>query len=225
MSPVRFGVFDCEATSHTTWPAQLLQPKMFPTTSNEIRFSLISTNADFSFTYHPEQRKRFRDGSLVGEWRMRYHDLFDEKDEVLARNQPQKHFYEWLSAVLLREAIGYEGYIAKTHARKRKLFASIVPEEVFSFVDANQSGIPDLFVYSPTGDCFFCEVKGGPDKVRLNQELAFGKLHEVCKKRVRILHLAEFHRQIISYSSRRGPGASHHITSTQKYHYVETEFA
>jgi hypothetical protein len=155
------------------------------------------TGADFTFTYHPLQRQRFRDGLLVTEWRARYRDLFDEKDETLARNQSDYHFYEWLSAVLLWESMGYtalvEGYIAKSHPRKRELFRATVPAEVFAFVDENQSGLPDLFVYAPsTQDWFFCEVKGGPDRIRPNQEGLFASLHDRCKKRVRLIRLVPF---------------------------------
>jgi hypothetical protein len=157
---------------------------------------------DFTFTYHPDQRKRFREGSLADEWRVRYPMLFDTKDRDLLRtgHQAQYHFFEWLSAVLLYEATGWmslvESYIAKTHEDKRQMLREIVGPEIFTWLDAHQSGQPDLFVYRPgTAEWFFCEVKGGPDRTRHNQRewiegfRALLKEQEVLGERVRLIHL------------------------------------
>jgi hypothetical protein len=57
--------------------------------------------ADFTFTYHPAQRERFRSSALAEEWKSRYPMIFDQADLDLVRNQPLYHFFEWLSAVLI----------------------------------------------------------------------------------------------------------------------------
>jgi hypothetical protein len=154
-------------------------------------------SVEFTFTFHPARRARFRDGTLVSEWRKQYADLFDEKDEELARNQPNKHFYEWLCAVLFREAMGYtalvEKYIAKVHPRKRDVFYSKVPADIASFAERNQAGLPDLFVYGPKlDDWFFCEVKGGVDRTRPHQTALHAVLSEKSARPVRTIHLMEF---------------------------------
>ena len=110
---------------------------------------------DFTFTYHPLQRERFRDGSLAVEWSQRYPELFDEDDARILKTTHQRkyHFFEWLSAILLYEATGYlsliEGYTTKTHARKRNVLRDVVGAEMFGWLVGHQSGQPDLFVYHP----------------------------------------------------------------------------
>jgi hypothetical protein len=161
-------------------------------------------NADFTFTYHPDQRKHFRDGSLADEWRLHYPMLFDAKDRELLKtgHQAQYHFFEWLSAVLLYEATGYlslvEGYTAKTHKEKREKLRDTVGVEIFNWLDENQSGQPDLFVYRRgTDQWFFCEVKGGPDKTRGNQLKWMAGFRECLRRqkvrgeRVRLIQLKE----------------------------------
>jgi hypothetical protein len=159
---------------------------------------------DFTFTYHPLQRERFRDGSLVVEWRHRYPELFDNDDARVLKtaHQRQYHFFEWLSAILLYEATGHlsliEGYTAKTHARNRDVLLDLVGPEMFEWLVGHQSGQPDLFVYRPqSGEWFFCEVKGGPDRVRENQRdwmaafKAQQKAQGIASNRVHVIHLRE----------------------------------
>ncbi len=133
-------------------------------------------HCDISFSYHPRQRERFRDGSLVQEWLQRYPMLFDEADQRVLTTEHQRkyHFLEWLSAIVLFETTGYlsfvEKYTAKGHANKRRKLRELLSEKVFDWLCANESGQPDLFVYeSKTGDWFFCEVKGETDQIRENQ--------------------------------------------------------
>lgn len=132
--------------------------------------------ADFSFVFRNSQRDRFRSGKLVREWRARYPQLFDEHDELvlLSRHQRRYHFCEWLAAVLLFEATGYLSlvvkYTAKSHASKHEPLRGALPESVADWVFANETGQPDLFVYSPDrGDWFFCEVKGPGDRMSAKQ--------------------------------------------------------
>jgi VRR-NUC domain len=165
---------------------------------------MASTPTDFTFTYHAAQRARFRTGDLAELWRARYSDLFDERDLKLLRTPYQRryHFFEWLSAILLYEAIGYrslvESYTARTHPEKRERLKSLVGGAIFEWLDSHQSGQPDLFVYSPqTNDWFFCEVKGGADRIRRNQIAwfeGFGDLMQergITGARVRVLQLRE----------------------------------
>ena len=155
---------------------------------------------DFVFTFHPDQRRRFREGSLIEHWTARYPELFDEDDVRILKTEHQRqyHFFEWLSAVLLFEATGYislvEGYTATTHPKKLSTFREIVGEAVFHWAMENQSGQPDLFVYRPrSDDWFFCEVKGGPDRIRDNQEKWIEDFFAARgQRRVRVIHLTEF---------------------------------
>ncbi|WP_407278308.1 VRR-NUC domain-containing protein [Aromatoleum evansii] len=132
--------------------------------------------SDFLFSFHTDQRERFRDGTLVRDWRRRYPQIFDEDDERVLNTEHQRryHFFEWLSAVLLFEATGYislvEKYTSKSHPNKRKTLQQILTPKTFQWLCENESGQPDLFVFQPvTKDWFFCEVKGGSDRIRQNQ--------------------------------------------------------
>ena len=60
---------------------------------------------EIEFPFHASQRERFQTGALVAEWAERYQSLFDFEDVQLARQQPNRHFFEWLAAVLLFESI------------------------------------------------------------------------------------------------------------------------
>jgi hypothetical protein len=161
-------------------------------------------NADFTFTYHADQRARFREGSLADAWQARYPMLFDDKDRDLLRtaHQTKYHFFEWLSAVLIYEATGWlslvEGYTATTHPEKRRKLREIVGPEMFSWLDAHESGQPDLFVYgADPGAWFFCEVKGGPDRPSDNQREWREKFRQLLTdrqvrgERIRMIQLKE----------------------------------
>jgi hypothetical protein len=53
-----------------------------------------------------------------------------------------------------------------------------------------EGGHPDLLLYSKDGtDWFFCEVKGGPDKLRPNQLEAAQELYRRTGRKVYLLHL------------------------------------
>lgn len=137
---------------------------------------MMTNSCDFTFSYHTRQRERFRDGLLIEEWLHRYPFLFDSDDHrvLTTAHQRKYHFFEWLSAILLFESSGYfslvEKYTTKSHPSKRKILEDLLPPELFNWLTKNESGQPDLFVYHPeTRDWFFCEVKGGSDKIRANQ--------------------------------------------------------
>jgi hypothetical protein len=162
-------------------------------------------HCDFSFSYHPRQRERFRDGSLVQEWSQRYPQLFDDDDRRVLSTEHQRkyHFLEWLSAILLFESTGYlsfvEKYTAKSHIAKRQKLQLFLPPDFFRWLSENESGQPDLFVFQPcTGDWFFCEVKGETDGVRDNQRNWFKSLAEflvsqgiAVERRTRVLCLQQ----------------------------------
>lgn len=151
---------------------------------------------ELHFTFHTDQRKRFQHGDLVTEWSKRYANLFDEQDIALARSQPNYHFFEWLSAVLLYESTGYlsllENYSAKRHGSKLEKFVEVAPREVSESIIADPSGIPDLFCYRAVErDWMFFEVKGGKDRIRSNQEKRIRDLEQLCGKPVGVINLKE----------------------------------
>lgn len=146
------------------------------------------TRCDFTFSFHSAQRERFREGMLAQDWRQRYPQLFDEDDERVLSTEHQRryHFFEWLSAVLLFEATGYvslvEKYTTKSHPKKREKLQELVSPSLFKWLCENEPGQPDLFVYHPlTKDWFFCEVKGGADRIRDNQIAWMSDLADVLK--------------------------------------------
>lgn len=147
-----------------------------------------------TFPFHPSQRARFADGSLAEEWYGAYPEIFDKEDYRLARSQPGNHFFEWLAAVLFRESMGYcsliEKYETAKHAEKVERFRKTVDPAVFDFAMAHRAGLPDLFVYLPgTTDWFFCEVKGGSDRLSPSQIEMHNQLETVSKRPVRVLWL------------------------------------
>ena len=152
----------------------------------------VSINMEFS--YHPSQRALFADGSLVKKWKNAYSDMFDEHDYRLAISQHGHHFFEWLSAVLLREATGYhsliEKYETKKHVRKVAVFKETVNPDVFELAMSHPAGLSDLFVYRPgTHDWFFCEVKGGVDTLSSPQIEMHKTLELRSGRKVRVLCL------------------------------------
>ena len=164
--------------------------------------TLNEPSPDFIFTYSPARRKAFRDGVLWQHWRHQYPMLFDERDEQLALTMASpeaggSHFFEWLSAILLYEATGLvsmqANFVAKNHPLKRQRFEQIVGKACFDHVDSKQPGLPDLFVYPANGigDWFFCEVKGGPDKLRDNQKERMAELKAFTGKAVKVIKLNE----------------------------------
>jgi hypothetical protein len=146
------------------------------------------------FFYHADQRRRFVAGELGPIWSARYPQLFDDDDCRLCRNQCKDgfHFYEWLAAILLYEATGYlslvQKYGSKNHKRKLPIWEKVAP--VKSLPDGY--GYPDLFVYAPDRtDWYFCEVKGGRDRLQPRQLRTFRKLHKITGKPIRLMSLTE----------------------------------
>lgn len=126
--------------------------------------------------YTPAQRELFRRGDLFEQWRDRDPELFDEHDQRIVKNQrcyasgSGYHFFECLVAVIIHETCGYlsllEKYETASHTRKFETFRRVAPAKVVEYILQNRAGAPDLFSYDPTtGDWFFCEVKGGSDRL------------------------------------------------------------
>ena len=96
---------------------------------------MFDAKPDLTFTFHSSQRERFRDGTLVSQWRSKYPELFDDDDVRVLKTDHQRtyHFFEWLSAILLFEATGcislLETYLAKSHRRKRATVKKLSPSE------------------------------------------------------------------------------------------------
>lgn len=130
----------------------------------------------FEVPYTAAQRELFKRGDLFDQWVDRHPGLFDDQDQRIVRNQrcyPSGrgyHFFECLVAVVLRETCGYlsllEKYETPSHAWKYETFRRIAPRQVVEYTLENRAGAPDLFSYDPVKeDWFFCEVKGGPDRL------------------------------------------------------------
>jgi hypothetical protein len=148
------------------------------------------------FPFDPNAREAFTCGELREDWFRRYPMLFEGQDRVLAEHQPKNHFFEWLGAIRIYEETGWlsllEKYQFRQHARKHELFTSLVPHNVSHlltdshFFGARQG--PDLFVYAPDRtDWFFCEVKGGPDRLRETQSTLFATLERITGRPVRLI--------------------------------------
>jgi hypothetical protein len=163
---------------------------------------LVQPNEDFLFTFSKGRKQAYRSGTLWREWRRSYPMLFDERDEELAitMSAPENGgsgFFEWLAAVLLYEATGLlsmqTNYVAKNHPRKRERFEKIIGRKYFDHVDLDQSGLPDLFVYSENfnDEWFFCEVKGASDKMRPNQIARHASLLAATGRKVKTMKLSE----------------------------------
>ena len=151
-----------------------------------------------TFEVYSAQRERYVSGELWQDWYSKYPFLFDNDDYRLAENQAHLgyHFYEWLAAILVYHSTGYlslvEKYQCNNHNLKRqvlKQFNSPILNQAISFQDNHKViNCPDLLVYAPDfSDWFFCEVKGGQDKIRETQKHDFRVLYELTRKPIRFI--------------------------------------
>jgi hypothetical protein len=156
----------------------------------------ITTFGIFAAT--SQQRDRFANGLLSREWYDQYPALFDEDDLRLAKTQPRNHFYEWLAAILIYHSTGYHSLVEKYqytkdgHKRKQEIIERIKSTALNAALlyrgDYGNVQCPDLLVYAPDlSDWFFCEVKGGKDKLSENQELHFQALQGLTGKSVQLV--------------------------------------
>jgi hypothetical protein len=135
------------------------------------------------------QREAFKRGALRDKWVKQYPELFDEDDVRITQNQNDKHFFEWLAAVVIYNTTGYLSLIEKyefhNHNRKRRIIEKMLDKEQISILESGKNQCPDLFVYAPDyTDWFFCEVKGNTDRLRESQEKYFKRLMETTDKPV-----------------------------------------
>ena len=151
-----------------------------------------------TFAVSIEQRDRFINGQLSKDWHEKYPTLFDEDDLRIARTQPRNHFYEWLAAISIYHSTGYYSLVEKyqftKHGHKRKqavvekIHSPALDEALRHHGNYGLVQCPDLLVYAPDfSDWYFCEVKGGTDRLRAKQELHFQALKDLTGKPVRLV--------------------------------------
>ncbi len=149
-----------------------------------------------TFPFTTELRSSFAAGTLVASWRRTYPRLFDEDDERQAKRQTAHHFFEWLGAVLVYNSTGYlsliEKYQFRNHSYKSATLAKIADKYLSAALalvgKPGRPQPPDLLVYSPDHkDWFFCEVKGGTDRLRPLHRQLFEQLGDVSQRPVRLL--------------------------------------
>lgn len=145
--------------------------------------------------YDSNLRESWKKIELQEKWYTEYPMLFTEGDLKLAKSQFHNHFYEWLGTIQIFNDMGYFCLIEKYQFRKyvdqREVFKNLVPEAVFNLITSRDFGgrqVPDLLAYSPDkSDWFFCEVKGGNDRVSDGQGKAFEKLANVSGKKIQLM--------------------------------------
>lgn len=176
-------------------PGAVRRPRGLQATTRVITLGTYPTS--------PAARRDFASGELRDYWAARYPVLFDKKDLALAHNQPKNHFFEWLAAIVIFESTGWLSLVEKyqfpkKHPHKYAIFAELVPETVrhllvqSRFLGDRQG--PDLFVYSPDQtDWYFCEVKGGSDRVRDSQSAVFAILERLSGRAVRLITFTDRH--------------------------------
>jgi len=159
-----------------------------------------------TFFYSKKQRTRFKRRELLNEWYEQYRQIFDEDDLRITVNQTDRHFFEWLSAILIYQSTGYlslvEKYQYKRHQRKNRILEMFVDSgqitaELYDLImnrkkyGFGRSQCPDLFVYLPDGsDWHFCEAKG-EDAITTSQMKYFEKLSEVSRKKIHLMKYRE----------------------------------
>jgi len=159
-------------------------------------------------------RRRWRDGSLPREWAAAYPCIFGADDLRLALNQPEYHFYEWLSAVLIYHTSGQlslvENYAFPSHRRKREVVKELCRHDpdtariIFSHGHASDVQCPDLLVYRPDfSDWFFCEAKGPHDSLKPGPRMFFEELQQATGRQVL---LVRFQRTPQSHPRHSRPG-------------------
>lgn len=159
--------------------------------------------------YDRSKRRVFRNrnGKLRSRLTKKYPKLFDELDMENATSQPKSHFFEWFGAIHFlktkRWASLIEKYHCKKHKRKLVVFKAVLAksypkkkvDEIVRFVsrvkgEKRHPQPPDLFVFSPNKRAwFFCEVKGGQDRLRKRQLDYFAELSRLTGKPIRLLEI------------------------------------
>jgi hypothetical protein len=133
-----------------------------------------------------DQKQLFKEGKLHREWAALYPFLFDSDDIRLVESQGKwgTHFIEWLGAIVLYRATNFYSllgkYEFKTHLRKCDVVKNLsLPDSVSEILRDRRKGAqcPDLLMYAPDlSNWFFCEIKGGRDKLKATQRVVFERL-------------------------------------------------
>jgi len=143
-------------------------------------------------------RDTFRSGELPREWQVKYPDIFDDDDLRLALSQPNNHFYEWAGAIHLYEKRGYlsllEKYQFKNHKRKASILQKLDFDNLRKALEYQRlkksMQTPDLLAYKPDfSDWFFCEIKGGLDRLREEQVKHFETISSISGKSVYLIKI------------------------------------
>lgn len=150
--------------------------------------------------YSKLQRDRFRDGSLRDAWFARYHGCcFDDGDLRIAATQPKHHFFEWLAAINIYNAMGMYALVEKfeskrTHPRKFEIFEKLIGPDTLKFVldygtdEYGGTGCPDLLLYEPDlSDWLFCETKERMEAFKPRQVPYFAELARRTGRKVRVI--------------------------------------
>jgi len=147
---------------------------------------------DATWFYDPSMRKSFKDGILRDEWFELYKEtLFDEADYTTSKNQPDYHFFEWLSAIEIYKKTGWislvEKYEFKKHPVQNEIYRRFVPRELYEMRN-NHAQMPDLLSFPPekTDYCFY-EVKGDKDRVSKTQRDLFKDIKRITGKKVVVI--------------------------------------
>jgi hypothetical protein len=154
-----------------------------------------------SLIYDEGQHKRFRAGGLAHEWRERYPMLFDNQDLKIALYRPSYHFFEWLTAIILYESMGWlslvEQYEFKSHRTKQAKLTALVSHGgmsqdmlklILKHEDYGNTQCPDLLVFAPDySQWFFCEAKGPRDSFSENQLKFFKELETTSDSQLRVV--------------------------------------
>lgn len=155
---------------------------------------------EWRLPYSKPQRERFRDGSLRDEWYARYEGCcFDEGDLRLATTQPANHFFEWLGAISLYNALGVHALVEKyeskkAHPRKFEVFERLMDPETLKFAldyatdEFGGTQCPDLLLYQPDlSDWFFCETKERTEGFTPRQVPYFTELAKRTGRKIRVI--------------------------------------
>ena len=145
--------------------------------------------------------QRFREGELIEEWYGKYPNLFFPECYNLAKSQGRSkgnHFYEWLSAIIIYNSLGYnvlveKYYMRNKHPIKYELFKQRCPHDLFEYIMIPRTPAtqpPDLFCYrNDTHGWFLCEIKGGNDTLKETQKKFFGEIEKLTGREIYLIEI------------------------------------
>ncbi len=153
--------------------------------------------------YRPDQLTRWKAGERA--WLIE-----GQPERAIMRNQPTYHFGEAfvLHHFFLRGWLGFADYMImpevepriERHRGGREMLARIAPAERLealrkarrcSAEGAKGIGEPDLFLYKPSGEMMFAEVKKQSDRVKENQLVCLAQIREHPGCEATIVYLRE----------------------------------